>query len=224
MSGVMTEARRLMPMLGDGAPASANAYFAMTGLVGMVAWGFTAAVYRLGSYEVAVPFSAEAAFGVGWAGLVTLVWLGVFSMRIGMAKMAVRPKVQFSGPGIVWVTTMAAAFVLNVVGLFVGSAALMWLPWAAGFAFAYTATGLMVERGGVFLLAGVASAGLTAYGLFVGTAADLVFPFLALGLLHSVPMLVDAARGGRELTDAGVPRLRADAAETDTSSATEITA
>lgn len=210
MATVMTEMKRMMPMMGDGERASANTYFAMTGMMGMMVWGFTAVVYHFVTAQVSVPFSADAPLVLGWAGIVTLVWLGIFTKRIVMARMSVRPRVQFSGPGIVWITTMATAFVLNVVGLFIASEALMWLPWAGGFAIAYTLTGLMVQRGGIFLMAGVASAGMTVYGLFLGTAASLGAPFVLLGMLHSMPMIVDAARGGRQLTDEGIPQLKAD--------------
>lgn len=225
MSTMMTEMKRMMPMMGDGEPASANTYFAITGVIGMMAWGFTAVVYQFVTKEVSVPFSADAPLVLGWAGIVTLVWLGVFMKRIAMAKMSVRPRVQFSGPGIVWITAMGTAFVLNVLGLFIASDALMWLPWAGGFALAYTLTGLMVERGGIFIMAGMASAGVTVYGLFLGTAASLGAPFVLLGMLHSMPMIVDAARGGRQLTDEGIPQIKAEARDTGEEAAgTELTA
>jgi hypothetical protein len=80
----------------------------------------------------------------------------------------------------------------------------MWAPWAAAFGVAYLLTGLLVDRGGVYLAAGVASVGVLVGGLVVGLPGT----FALLGLLHGVPMLVDASRGGRHLTADGTPALR----------------
>jgi len=92
----------------------------------------------------------------------------------------------------------------------------MWLPWYAGFAVAYLATGLLVRRGGVFYAAGAISAVVTLAGVGVipvdgvGLRRPVPYAFVLLGVLHTVPMAIDAVLGGRELTEDGVPALAAD--------------
>jgi hypothetical protein len=57
----------------------------------------------------------------------------------------------------------------------------------------------------VYLLAGGVSAALLVAALL---GAQVPYPLVVLGVLHAVPMLVDAYRGGRHLTEDGVPALK----------------
>jgi len=217
MGEMMDEMMKMVPMMGKEGTVSANYYFGMTAMMGVVVWGFTAIMYQFftpirsnGVREVAL---------VGAAGLVTGVWLMVYMKRMIFGKTGVKRDVQMSAPGVVWLSTMGAAFVANFAGFFMASPmkeGLMWLPWYAGFTAAYLLTGLMVRRGGIFIVAGLLSGvGLVAgLGLLpiagVGPTRPFPLPFVIIGLLHAVPMAIDAKRGGRELTDQGVPAIKAD--------------
>jgi hypothetical protein len=197
-STITAEARRLVPLASD-EPASANAYLALSGLLGLLLWGITAAVSSAAGGDVSV---------TGAAGLLVAVWIVGWGARFVVAATTVDRAVWLSTPALVWTAVTVLAFVATGYGLVVGSTSLgeslMWAPWASAFGVAYLATGLVVERGGVYLAAGVASLAVLAAGLTVGLPGT----FAILGLLHAVPMLVDARRGGRQLTADGTPALR----------------
>lgn len=206
----------MVPVVGGEGTADANTYLLVTALMGAVTWGTVAVAYRV------TPIT-DAGVGevrlVGVAGAVTVLWFAVFVTRALMARTGVEADVRFSAPGVVWTGTMGLAFVANFAGFFLGPPlreALMWLPWYAGFAVAYLATGLLVRRGGVFYAAGAVSAVVTLVGVGaipvegVGLRRPVPYAFVLLGVLHTVPLALDAALGGRELTEDGVPALAAD--------------
>jgi hypothetical protein len=83
----------------------------------------------------------------------------------------------------------------------------MGTPWLVAMTLGYLATGLLVVRGGVYLVAAGVGAVLLAARAAVGPLP--VLP-VVLGLLHAAPTLVDARRGGRELTQSGQPRVAAE--------------
>jgi hypothetical protein len=198
MSTITAHATRLVPFASD-EPASANAYLAFSGALGLVLWGATAVVSWAAGSDVAA---------TGPAGLLVLLWVVGWGARFVVAATTVDRDVWLSTPGVVWTVATVLAFVANGYGLTLGSTALgetlMWAPWAAAFGVGYLLTGLLVDRGAVYLAAGVASVGVLVGGLVVGLPGT----FVLLGLLHGVPMLVDASRGGRQLTADGTPALR----------------
>jgi hypothetical protein len=153
---------------------------------------------------------------VGPAGVVTVAWFVLFVAWVVLGAVGLDPAVSRSGPSLAWLLAMAGAFVANAGAFAVAGvlrAGLMWLPWYAGMAVAYLVTGALVRRGGVYLVAGLACALGAAVGSGVvpgagiGPARPFYLPFAVLGVLHGAPMLIDAVRGGRAVTENGVPEL-----------------
>lgn len=198
MTDVTTQARRLFGV-GDGHPASANAYLALIGVVGLVGWGLTAAVVSLVTIEIRL---------VGWTGVVIVGWVALTGSRLSLGRLYVPRAESLSTPFLVWILLVAGAFAANLYGAAVATgdraALLMGLPWLVAMTLGYLVTGLLVVRGGVYLAAAGVGAVLIAARVAVGPLP--AFPVI-LGLLHAGPTLVDAARGGRELTTSGRPRV-----------------
>lgn len=209
---IFVQAKRLVPGLGDGQRASANAYLALIGVVGVVGWGTTALLRHFVSLE-RVYFWGSEVLMLDWAGAVAVGWVALFGLRMLVGVASVDREVTLSLPEMVWsglvVLAFGAtfwAFTLDITQ-FRLRIDMMWLPWMVAFAAGYLFTGLLVDRGGVYLGAGaVATAGVVAE--FLGTTPP--YPLLVLGVLHAAPMLIDAARGGRQLTEEGVPALTVD--------------
>jgi hypothetical protein len=168
--------------------------------------------------HVVWPFLA--AWGVVWLGRV--VW--------GYARVE-RGSVS-NLPNVIMLVLVVPALLLNALGTYYQEGYLVWGPWLVVFAVGYLTVAYVVERGGVYWAAGLVSLGLLVVGVYakltlslplggalvgpgvpqVGGVVLYPFPYTytVLGLLHVVPVAVDAARGGRELTDTGVSRLKAE--------------
>jgi len=180
---------------------SANQYIALIAVVGMILWAGTQAVVLSLTFEVTKV--------LGVTGAVISLWVvyTVGSRLFGAA--AVDTRVWLSSPFLLWLVVSVLALGANAAGVVVGDTGtgrtLMWLPWGLAFTVGYLGTWGLVDRGGVYLMAGLASAGYVVAAT-VATVAGLHFAIL--GVLHGVPMLVDAARGGRGLTPDGTPTLR----------------
>jgi len=198
MTTVETQARRLLG-IGDGRRASANAYLALIGVVGAVGWGGTALVRHLVEDDIVM---------FGWAGLVVAGWLALTGGRLAAGAVNVSRRESFSAPFVVWLVLIAGAFAANGYGLTLGESAaaeqLMCMPWLAAMSVGYLMTGLMVERGGVYLAAGALGVAVAGAALTVGSPP---FSLVVLGLFNAVPLLVDAHHGGRELAENGRPRV-----------------
>lgn len=199
MGTKVDESNRFVPFLNHS--ASANAYLALTGVLGLLFWGATAY------------FRATGFPDVSWAGLsgtLVIAWAVLWVGRWLLAAVRVDRGVWLSKPAIVWMTVTVGAFGASAYGLGLGftpeGTTLLWAPWAVAFAIGYLATGVLVQRGRIYLLAGVASLGILVAGLLFDAPAAALF--VALGLVHGVPMLIDAARGGRQLDENGLPALR----------------
>jgi hypothetical protein len=182
-------------------PVSANRYIALTGIIGMVLWFLTQAVIFRWTFEVTPLFGAT--------GLVIAVWV-VYTVGSRLVGVVVADnRVWLSSPFVVWFLVSAFALIANGVGVIAGDTTtgrlLMWLPWGLAFVVGYLGTWALVNRGGIYFLAAVGSVVFVAAGVTVGVAG---LHFAILGLLHGVPTIVDAARGGRELTADGTPALR----------------
>ena len=197
----MSIRQQVRSLVGGTEPPSANAYLAFVGVVGALAWVATEAI------NLGITFRVAA---LGWAGAVTVGWILV-TLGFGLLARDQPTGVTASVPMLTWAVVMTLAFSLTAVGLVLGDTtpgrALMWAPWALAYAVGYLVTGYLVSRGTVYL----------AFGLLSGALFALVFVFpdgqpgvfTAFAVLHAVPMLVDAARGGRELTAEGLPAIDA---------------
>lgn len=195
---VVTQSIRLVPFVGD--EANANAYLALTALGGVLGWGVTALVV----YGIT---DQPRLLGLGL--VVTVLWAGLFLGRLVLGFLSVESGAQLSTPNLVWVAVIVLAFVGSIVGLWLQSAAFVLAPWYGAFAVGYLATAALVSRAGVYWVAGIASlAGLVAAVLAPGKVH-----VVALGVLHVVPLAVDAAMGGRQMTDRGVPAVDAERME-----------
>lgn len=166
---------------------SANQYIALVGIIGMALWIGTQAVIYTWTFEV-TPV-------VGATGAVIGVWL-VYTIGSRLLGAAVTDnRVWLSSPFLLWLIVSLLATVANGVGLVLGDTGtgrlLMWLPWGGAFAIGYLGTWALVDRGEIYLAAGIGSVGFVLAGT-VATVAGLHFAIL--GLLHGIPMLVDAAR------------------------------
>ncbi len=251
------QAKRLVSRNGE--KANGNAYMGLIALSGVVGWGLTVFVVRLwprlndhpmpmGRIEQGT--QAQAAL-FEWFGFLRgdlagphliwpflaawgLVWLA----RVVWGYARVERGSVSNLPNLVWLVLVVPAFALNAMGEYFLKAYLIWMPWLVVFAVGYLTNAYLVERGGVYWAAGLASLGLLIVGVYAkltlslplggaltGPAVpqiggEILYPFpytyTVLGLLHVVPMSVDAIRGGRQLTDAGVSTLKAQSMETDT--------
>ena len=206
---VELQARRIAG-LGDGDPASANAYLALVGVVGVVGWAATAAFVELVSDDVAL---------FGWTGVVIAAWLGLTGARMLAGGLNVPKSESYSAPFMLWTVLIAGAFVANAYGATVSdpvmAAKLMCMPWLVAMGAGYLITGLMVSRGWVYLAAGAAGLGLFGFFVTMGISPPTPQSFVILGLFNSVPVFVDAYLGGRQLTESGQPAVaveRGDAA------------
>jgi len=211
MSGATLQARRILG-IGDGEQASVNAYLAFIGVVGIVGWAGTALFVELVSDEVTL---------VSVTGLVILAWAALTGGRLLLGGLNVRKEESYSAPFMLWLAVIAGAFAANVYGATVSdpqmAMKLMCMPWLVGMGVGYLLTGLMVTRGWVYLLAGVAGLGLFGFFVTQGISPPSPQSFVILGLFNSVPMFADAYLGGRELTPSGQPQVAVDRGEAPTS-------
>lgn len=219
---VVSQTGRFLPFVGN-ETVDANAYIVLAGVMGIVGWGINALLYQITTpNELGIRPAAGAIGSPGWGWDITIIWAVVYFGFLGMAAMSVRRDVVFSPVGLVWILVMGIGFFANVAGFFMTPPVrpfVMWLAWYGYFGVAYLATGFLVERGGIYTATGLVSSVLFVAGLAsclgwvdlgVGWGHPWPAPFVVLGLLHAVPMIVDGLRGGREMTEAGIPALRSD--------------
>lgn len=180
---------------------SANQYIAVVGVAGMALWFGTQAVIFTRTFEV------TSLFGV--TGGVIGLWLAYIVGYRLLGAVAVDTRVWVSSPFLLWLLVSVLAIVGNGVGVVLGDTAtgqlLMWSPWGVAFVVGYLGTWFLVDRGGVYLLAAAGSAAFVVVAAFASVSG---LHYAILGLLHGVPMIIDAARGGRELTEDGTPALK----------------
>lgn len=188
---------------------SADSYLAAVAVTGTAMWMVTEAIYRVAAIDADLPF-------VGPARVVIVAWFALFVAWMWLGAIGLEPAASLSGPSVVWLTAMTGAFVANAAAFVVDGplrAGLMWLPWYVGMAVAYVTTGALVPRGRLYVAAGLGCAVCAVLGFGVvpgagvGPARPFYLPFAVLGILHGAPMLVDAVRGGRDLTEKGVSEL-----------------
>lgn len=199
-------AKRLVPGVG-GEKASANAFLAAVGVGSVLGWAITYAVVLTTLPPGSGPVSPKTG-----AWLVTAAWLVLTVLGVGIASVRVEPGVLFSTPVLAWVGLVAVGFVASGYGTAVGNVALMWGAWYGVLAVGYLLTGALVTRGGLYVVSGVLVVVATGVVFFALAQADRPHS-LVLGVLGVVPVVVDAARGGRQLNDDGVPVVKAERTE-----------
>lgn len=239
--GLREQTRRLLWL--DERKANGNAFIALTALTGLVGWGVTVWAVNfvspiptggsLGGPEIG-RWASEVMLELKWP--VTAVWLVAWFGRFAWGYLRVERGAVVNAPNTVWFGASLVAVGLNLYGVWVSNPELVWLPWMAVFAVGYLSTALLVDRAGVYWVAGVLSTALLAHGVYavltdtgyavLGSAATLPpqlaatvgpntvllplpYTYAILGALQVVPMAIDAALGGRQLTDDGVPAVSA---------------
>lgn len=135
------------------------------------------------------------------AALATALWAVLVAGFAGVTVLHGPDAVRFSDPLFVWGTVNGTAMALTVGGLVgvVPETVAFWGAWAAASAVGYCWTGGLLEgagdaeRGRGYLLSGVVALVVLAVGAL---AFSLVEPvaFLALGVLHVVPLVLDSRR------------------------------
>lgn len=231
---------RLSPR--SGAKLDGNAYLGLTALMGVVGWVPTAYLIH---FETPPPKGVVTLAALGpWAEAVTRyswelvgLWTVLFVVFLAVTVLRVEPGAVYSAPNALWSVGMGIALVLNAVGVEYTVAWLVWLPWLVLFAVGYLATGLLVTRGWIYYLAGGISLFLAAngvYGVLTNTgclvvtlnpavetplAGSVLLPmpltYVVIGLLHVLPVGLDALLGGRGMTEAGVSAVKADQLDED---------
>lgn len=226
------QASRLLP--GSDQRASANAYLGLTALVGLIGWGATAYVLHVASDPPSGTVGIREAGP--WIETVTqFSWqlMGLWAvLTVGLLVVSyfrVQRGVLVTIPNLVWTAGIVLGLVLNAVSVQFTIPVLTWGPWLVVFTVGYLLTGLLAERGWIYAGAGVISGLLTVWGLFAyltgagalvispdspaPIAGAVLFPFpyayAVLGALHVVPVAIDAALGGRGLTEEGITELKA---------------
>jgi hypothetical protein len=152
---------------------------------------------------------------VGWTGTQTLAWVdppgsGAVAIALWVALVGVMTGVglrhctdalRFSTPLLVWGTVNAAAMTLTVVATLGDTpnwlAVPVWQVWVLAAAVGYGGTAVSMHRAGreweLYAVAGVLETVLLAVGV-LAPGAVAAAPYLLVGLLHAMPLLVDAER------------------------------
>jgi hypothetical protein len=173
--------------------------------------------------------------GIDLRWVLMLTWGVVWAGRIGWGYLRVERKAVFNGANFIWVVPVIVAFGLNAWGVNQVYAVPIWAPWLGVFAIGYIGNAVQVERSWVYWVPGLVSLALLLFGLyakltmtiplggFMTIATEpvpalfqnhMIYPFpglyVVLGLLHVVPMAVDAYLGGRQLNEDGIPVIKAE--------------
>lgn len=227
------EVKRLLP--GSERRASANAYLGLTALTGLIGWGGTAYLLHftsdppsgtVGLREIGPWIETVTQYSWELMGLWVALMVGLFVVSF----LFVERGALLTIPNMVWTIGIAVGLVLNAASIQFTIPALTWGPWLVVFTVGYLVTGVIAERGWIYFGAGVVSGLLTVWGLYayvtktgalvmspdlpVPIAGAVYFPFpytyAVLGALHVLPVAIDAALGGRGLTEDGISKLKAE--------------
>ena len=161
-------------------------------------------------------FAGAAAGTMGWGGTQLLTWIdpplgpalatawwAVLIAAFGLLTVLHAPaSVRFSDPMFVWGSVNGTAMVVTVGGVVsaVPPRVAFWHAWVLAAGLGYLGTGTLLVRAGARERGlGYLAGSLVACGVVVVAARSFAavepVPFLLLGVLHAVPLLVDAAGG-----------------------------
>lgn len=175
-------------------------------ILALAGWGTT-------QFLASTPGFALATVGVESTVLVVAVWIVVSTLVAAVVLVAGAPAVLYSPLLWLWGVLVAgalavdAAVVLGVVPPGLGRT-LLWTPWPVVIGLGYAVTGVVAtHRNRGAYLVGSLAAGLVVLAavLFPSTVTD--WAFAATGVVHAVPLVVDArtADPGADAETAGRP-------------------
>ena len=177
-------------------------------------------------------------FGIDARWLLMGTWGVTWAGRITWGYLRVERKAVFNGANFIWIVPVIVAFGLNAWGVDSVLAVPIWAPWFGVFAIGYIGNAIQVERSWVYWIPGLISLALLLVGLYAKATMTLplggmmtipagpnspvpalfgnhlMYPmpyvWAVLGVLHVVPMAVDAYLGGRQLNEDGIPAIKAE--------------
>ncbi|MFD1647449.1 hypothetical protein [Haloarchaeobius litoreus] len=173
-----------------------DSLLALGGVFGLLGWGLTQLLANR-------PGFALDAVGVEGTVVVVGLWAAATVALVGLGLLAGARTVRYSPLLWLWVVLVAAALALDVAVVYgvVSSPelarTLLWTPWPVVLALGYLVTGVVAtHRARAAYLVGSLAAGLVllAAVLFPPTVPG--WAFAATGVVHAVPLLVDARLGG----------------------------
>jgi hypothetical protein len=182
-----------------------DALLAVGALLAVVGWGGT-------QYLASAPGLALSVLGVDATVVVVAYWAVATVGLVALALAAGQRVVRYSPLLWAWGVLVASALAVNaavVLGAFAPGVGrtLLWTPWPVVVGLGFALTGVVAaHRGRGAYLAGALAAGLVvlAAALFPSTVTD--WAFAATGIVHAVPLLVDARTGDRDPEAAGADR------------------
>lgn len=183
------------PSMRDG--IGLNALLVVGAMLGAVGWGGTQAL-------ASTPGLALDVLGIEAAVAVVAYWVVATVALVALALVAGQRVVLFSPLLWAWGVLVAGALAVNVaaaLGAFAPSLGrwLLWAPWPVVVGLGFALTGVLAaHRARGAYLVGALAAGLVllAAALFPSTVID--WAFAATGVVHVLPLLVDARTGNRD--------------------------
>lgn len=173
-----------------------DSLLAVGGVLGLLGWGLT-------QFLATRPGLALDAVGVEGTVLVVGFWAAATVAMVGLGLLAGARTVRYSPLLWLWVALVGGALALDAAVVFglVSSPelarTLLWTPWPVVLALGYLVTGVVAtHRTRAAYLVGSLAAGLVLLAAVLFPATVPEWAFVATGVVHAGPLLVDARLGG----------------------------